>query len=199
MYIWWFLKFLVFFCGKLTKPCRHARTTQLMSQQSLASVIKKTQHFNKTAACIHHCPPSLGHWYIHKYKYWTKAYLPVYPDNLLCYTIISPSGFSYLFLALKFKFKKSICQCLSSLFSNAFRLSAVIMSSVRLFHKFVILKLKKLFWIFSLEYDLVNFKLCPSLFFIYRVVNTVLQLNHTFYLQFCTSLSCHHVPSYIQE
>ena len=38
MYIWWLLKFLgVFFCGKLTKSCRHARTFQLVIQQSLAS------------------------------------------------------------------------------------------------------------------------------------------------------------------
>ena len=36
LYIWWLLKFLrVFFCGKLTKPCHHARTFQLVSQQSL--------------------------------------------------------------------------------------------------------------------------------------------------------------------
>ena len=42
MYIWWLLKFLgVFFCGKLTKPCHHARTFQLVSQQSVASINKK--------------------------------------------------------------------------------------------------------------------------------------------------------------
>ena len=37
-YSWWLLKFLeVFFCGKLTKPCRQARTFQLISQQVLTS------------------------------------------------------------------------------------------------------------------------------------------------------------------
>ena len=42
MYIKLFLKLLVvFFCGKLTKPCRHARTFQLVSQQSLARIIDK--------------------------------------------------------------------------------------------------------------------------------------------------------------
>ena len=42
MYIWWLLKCLeVFFCGKLTKPCRLARTFQLVSQQSLASINNK--------------------------------------------------------------------------------------------------------------------------------------------------------------
>ena len=53
VFIWWLLKFLVvFFCGKLTKPCCHARTFKLVSQQSLTSII-----FNKSAACIHHhCP-----------------------------------------------------------------------------------------------------------------------------------------------
>ena len=30
-----------FLCGKLTKPCRHARTFQLVSQQSLASINNK--------------------------------------------------------------------------------------------------------------------------------------------------------------
>ena len=37
-----FLNFWVcFFCGKLTKPCRHARTFQLVIQQSLASINNK--------------------------------------------------------------------------------------------------------------------------------------------------------------
>ena len=37
MYILQLLKFLgVFFCGKLTKPCRNVRTFQLVSQQRLA-------------------------------------------------------------------------------------------------------------------------------------------------------------------
>ena len=40
MYIWWLLKFWGV-CGKLTKPCRHARTFQLVSQQSLASINNK--------------------------------------------------------------------------------------------------------------------------------------------------------------
>ena len=42
MYIWWLLTFLgwVFFCGKLTKPCRHARTFQLVSQQSINKHLK---------------------------------------------------------------------------------------------------------------------------------------------------------------
>ena len=59
MYFWWLLNFLlVFFCGKLTKPCRHVQTFQLASQQSLASIIKKKNKiFNKTAACrCHNCP-----------------------------------------------------------------------------------------------------------------------------------------------
>ena len=48
MYIWWLLKFVgVFFCGKLTKPCRHARTFQLVSQQSLASINNKNAKFKK--------------------------------------------------------------------------------------------------------------------------------------------------------
>ena len=41
MHIWWLLKCLVFFCGKFTKPCRHSRTFQLISRQSLASIINK--------------------------------------------------------------------------------------------------------------------------------------------------------------
>ena len=42
MYIWWLLTFLgCFFCGKLTKPCRHARTFQLVSQKSLESINNK--------------------------------------------------------------------------------------------------------------------------------------------------------------
>ena len=40
--IWWILKFVgVFFCGKLTKLCPHAKTFQLVSQQSLASINNK--------------------------------------------------------------------------------------------------------------------------------------------------------------
>ena len=41
MYIWWLLKFWGFFCGKLTKPSRLARTFQLVSQQSLSSINNK--------------------------------------------------------------------------------------------------------------------------------------------------------------
>ena len=42
MYISWLLKFLgMFFCAKLTKPCPHARTFQLVSQQSLVSINNK--------------------------------------------------------------------------------------------------------------------------------------------------------------
>ena len=42
MYIWWLLKFCgVSFCGNFTKPCRHARTFQLVSQKSLASINNK--------------------------------------------------------------------------------------------------------------------------------------------------------------
>ena len=52
------LKFLVmFFCENLSKPCRHATTFQMVSQQSLASIMnKKPQNSNKMAACSHHCP-----------------------------------------------------------------------------------------------------------------------------------------------
>ena len=57
------------------------------------------------------------------------------------------------------------------------------MFSVRLFHKFVNFKLKKLFLTFNLEYDLANFRLCPLVTFVYMVVNTVLQLYHTFHLK----------------
>ena len=39
--IWWFLKFVVVFGGKLTKPCHHARTAHLASHQGLASIINK--------------------------------------------------------------------------------------------------------------------------------------------------------------
>ena len=40
MYIWWFLKFLVvFFCGKLTKPCRHPRTVQLLPCQNFPTCL----------------------------------------------------------------------------------------------------------------------------------------------------------------
>ena len=57
MYNWLFVKFLVFFCGKLTKPCRYDKTAQMVSQQSLASIIsKKPNIVKKTAACSHHCP-----------------------------------------------------------------------------------------------------------------------------------------------
>ena len=59
-----------FYCGKLTKPWRHARTFQLVNQQSLASINNKNPKIltKKTAACSHHCSlrhpaPSLGHWY----------------------------------------------------------------------------------------------------------------------------------------
>ena len=68
------------FCGKLTKPCRHARTFQLVSQHSLASTNnKKPQNFNKPAACSHHCPlrhpaQSLGHWY-------TGVYLRIFDSG----------------------------------------------------------------------------------------------------------------------
>ena len=48
------------FCGKLTKPCHHVRTAQLVSQKSLASIIKKTQNFNKMFACRHHCHWGIG-------------------------------------------------------------------------------------------------------------------------------------------
>ena len=42
MYIWYLLKFWEApFCRKLTKPCRHSRTVQLVSQQSLASINNK--------------------------------------------------------------------------------------------------------------------------------------------------------------
>ena len=42
IYVWWFLKFIVVIsCGNLTKPCRHAKTARLISQQILASIIKK--------------------------------------------------------------------------------------------------------------------------------------------------------------
>ena len=34
-----------FFCGKLTKPYRHVRTAQLVSQQSLESIINKKPKF----------------------------------------------------------------------------------------------------------------------------------------------------------
>ena len=41
------LNVLVFLCGKLIKPCHHAKTAQLVRQQSLASIInKKSQKFN---------------------------------------------------------------------------------------------------------------------------------------------------------
>ena len=39
-----FLNLWVFFCGKLTKPCRHARTFQLVSQQSVASINNKNHN-----------------------------------------------------------------------------------------------------------------------------------------------------------
>ena len=45
MFIWWLLNFFgVFFCWKLTKPCRQARTFHLMSQQSLASINNKNSN-----------------------------------------------------------------------------------------------------------------------------------------------------------
>ena len=55
MIIWWFLDFW-FFCGKLTKPCCRARTAQMVSEQARQVLSIKTKHFNKTAACSHHCP-----------------------------------------------------------------------------------------------------------------------------------------------
>ena len=43
IYIWWLLKFVgVFFVWKAYQTCRHARTFQLVSQQSLASINNKT-------------------------------------------------------------------------------------------------------------------------------------------------------------
>ena len=42
MYIWRLLNLWgCFFCRKLTKPCHHARTFQLVSQQSLANIDNK--------------------------------------------------------------------------------------------------------------------------------------------------------------
>ena len=57
------------------------------------------------------------------------------------------------------------CQCLSSLFSYAIRLGEVIDVPSETTHKLVILKLKKLFLTFNLEYDLANFRLCPLVTF----------------------------------
>ena len=61
MYIWWLLTFCAaFFCGKLTNPGRHARTFQLVREQSLASINNKHSiFFNKIAVCSHNFP---HHW-----------------------------------------------------------------------------------------------------------------------------------------
>ena len=69
MYIWWLLKCLeMFFYGKLAKPSRHARTFQLVSQQSLASINNKnpkilTKRPPVATSLLRHPAPSLGHWY----------------------------------------------------------------------------------------------------------------------------------------
>ena len=81
--------------------------------------------------------------------------MPVYPDHFLRHTIIIPSSFTYLFLVLKFKFK--------SILHDQTRCSN--MFSVRLFHKFVIFKLFKLFLTFDLDYNLANSTLCPLVTF----------------------------------
>ena len=53
----------VFFCRKLTKPCRRAKTFQLVSQQNLVSIIdKKNQNFNKMVAGSHRSLP----WHEHR-------------------------------------------------------------------------------------------------------------------------------------
>ena len=51
-----FLISVVLLCEKLTKPCCHAKNAHLISQQSLASIINKTQNVNKTYAFSHNCP-----------------------------------------------------------------------------------------------------------------------------------------------
>ena len=45
MYIWWLLKFFSFFSRKLTKPCCHAGTFQLVRQQFLAKINNSTPTF----------------------------------------------------------------------------------------------------------------------------------------------------------
>ena len=49
MHSWWFLKLLVVFLLQILPS--HARTVQLVNQQSLASIMIKNQKFNKTAVC----------------------------------------------------------------------------------------------------------------------------------------------------
>ena len=59
----------LFFCGKLTKSCRHARTFQVVSLQSLSSINnKKLKNFSKTTTYSPHYPlrhpaPLFWHWY----------------------------------------------------------------------------------------------------------------------------------------
>ena len=67
MYIWWFRKlFVVFFCGKFTKPCRHAKAAKMTS---LASIInKKPKILPKRPPIVERIFPlaqtsSLRHWY----------------------------------------------------------------------------------------------------------------------------------------
>ena len=43
-----------FFCGKHTKPCCHARTFQLVSQQSLASINNKNLKIAPSGTQRHH-------------------------------------------------------------------------------------------------------------------------------------------------
>ena len=58
-YIWWLLKFVgMFFCGKLTKPCRHARTFQLVSPVAMPelsnwSALLPCQNFPTGQPCRH--------------------------------------------------------------------------------------------------------------------------------------------------
>ena len=88
MYIWWLLKFLVvFFMESLPNLCCHARTFQLVSQQSLASIINKKPHnFNKTVACSHHCSLCNEH------RYWGIG-IPGYTfgSTIHAWTIPPPS------------------------------------------------------------------------------------------------------------
>ena len=60
---------LVVFYGKFMKPCHYAKTAQMVSQQSLTSIInKRPTKFNKTARLEPPLSPlawspSLGHWH----------------------------------------------------------------------------------------------------------------------------------------
>ena len=95
MYIWWLLKFVgVFFVWKAYQTLSSCQNFPTGQPAKLGKYWQqKPQHFNKTAACSHHCPlrhpaPSFGHWY-------TEVYLRIFdpgPSNSTTFLGICSPG-----------------------------------------------------------------------------------------------------------